>query len=566
MLKPGTRLGNYEIDRVLGDGGMAIVYKARHIGMGTEHAVKVLLPNLAMNPKTVERFRQEASAQFRLRHPNIVQVTDYVETEEAIALVMDLVNGMTLRESMDQRPGAWPVADVVAVMRPVLDAVAYAHREGLDGAAVVHRDLKPENILLDLGHGRAWPGIPKVADFGIAKVMGTANVGTRTNARLGTVPYMSPEQFRSSKDVDARADVWALGMMLWHLVAGKLPLDAEDNIQLLQLYQGLLVIPALADVCQLQTRLSDVVAQSLSVNVEGRFADAWPLLRAVESTVPGAGVRRASIAMEAEPSVIPTRAVVAAEVPLPSPAPPAVAPVQEPVAQTPKQPVVVVAPPHDTATPRRAPDDASGRGQGKSAAPAAVRKAQRGAFNGATVWAAALGAGGLLCLAGFAMWPSDKPEPAVAAPDAGTPSTVAVATPAPQPAVPATAASPPAPPVSVESPAEAKRHADQAEVRALVEAGNAALASKDPVTALAKAQAALKLRDDYEAVVLKAQAQRAVDAAIAEAKKAAAAAQASSVTTQNQRDSAPRAVPSAVKHVETRKVGPGAGGRHALDD
>lgn len=117
MLKPGHRIGSYEINDVLGDGGMAVVYRATHAAMGTEHAIKVLLPNLAMNPKTVERFRQEARAQFRLRHPNIVQVTDYVETGEEIALVMDLVQGMTLRAAMDQRPGPWSAADVVEVMR-----------------------------------------------------------------------------------------------------------------------------------------------------------------------------------------------------------------------------------------------------------------------------------------------------------------------------------------------------------------------------------------------------------------------------------------------------------------
>mgnify|MGYP002630108612 FL=1 len=105
MLKPGHRIGQYQIESVLGDGGMAIVYRAMHVGMGTEHAVKVLFSNLALNPKTVERFRQEARAQFRLRHPNIVQVTDYVETDDAIALVMDLVHGMTLRAAMEQRPG-----------------------------------------------------------------------------------------------------------------------------------------------------------------------------------------------------------------------------------------------------------------------------------------------------------------------------------------------------------------------------------------------------------------------------------------------------------------------------
>ncbi|MSP93567.1 MAG: hypothetical protein EXR79_17540 [Myxococcales bacterium] len=124
MFKPGQKIGQYEIRSVLGDGGMAVVYRATHMGMGTEHAVKVLLPNLALNPKTVERFRQEARAQFRLRHPHIVQVTDYVEQEDVIALVMDLVHGPTLRAAMDQRPGAWPAADVLAVMLPVLDGPA----------------------------------------------------------------------------------------------------------------------------------------------------------------------------------------------------------------------------------------------------------------------------------------------------------------------------------------------------------------------------------------------------------------------------------------------------------
>ncbi|MSP92819.1 MAG: DUF1566 domain-containing protein [Myxococcales bacterium] len=267
---------------------MAVVYRATHTAMGTEHAIKVLLPNLAMNPKTVERFRQEARAQFRLRHPNIVQVTDYVETDEEIALVMDLVHGMTLRAAMDQRPGPWSAANVVEVMRPVIDAVSFAHRQGLDGAAVVHRDLKPENILLDLGQGQPWPGTPKVADFGIAKVkqMDTDRQLTGTNARMGTVPYMAPEQYSSAKDVDPRADVWALGMMLWHLLAGRLPVNPNNNLELYELYAGRVPVPhLLAVVPGIPQTLSDAVAQALSVDVAGRFQDAWPLLRAVESAV-----------------------------------------------------------------------------------------------------------------------------------------------------------------------------------------------------------------------------------------------------------------------------------------
>ena len=287
MLKPGHRIGNYEIVALVGDGGMAIVYRARHLAMGTDHAIKVLLPNYAMQPRTVERFRLEARAQFRLRHSNVVQVTDYVDDADAPAMVMDLIDGMNLRQAMQLRPGPWVLADVLTVMLPVLEGMAFVHREGLDGAAVVHRDLKPENILLDLGGGRAWPGVPKIADFGIAKVMGSANIGTKTNARMGTGPYMSPEQFRNAKEVDARADVWALGMMLWELLVGRLPIDAEDNIALIKLYEGMEPVPRLDKVDpRVPQELAGAVAQAMSVRLEGRFLQAGPLLAVVRRTSP----------------------------------------------------------------------------------------------------------------------------------------------------------------------------------------------------------------------------------------------------------------------------------------
>ncbi len=278
MLKPGHRIGNYEIEATLGDGGMAIVYRGRHIAMGTQHAIKVLLPNYAMQPRTVERFRLEARAQFRMRHPNIVQVTDYVDDPDAPAMVMDFIDGMNLRQAMQRRPGPWPLAEVLAVMTPVLEAMAHAHRQGLDGAAVVHRDLKPENVMLDLGQGRPWPGVPKVADFGIAKVLGSANIGTKTNARMGTAPYMAPEQFKNAKDVDARADVWALGMMLWELLAGRLPVEADDNLGLIKLYEGLERVPRVDEVVAgVPREVGLAVAQALEVGREGRFLDAGPL-------------------------------------------------------------------------------------------------------------------------------------------------------------------------------------------------------------------------------------------------------------------------------------------------
>lgn len=288
MARIGDRIGTYEIIRLLGSGGMAMVYAARHTSIGTDHALKILLPNYANNPRTVERFRQEARAQFRMRHPNIVQVTDFVDDGENLALVMDLVAGMTLAEAMRLRPGPWPVADVVAVMRPVLEAMTYAHREGLDGAAVVHRDLKPENVMLDLSGERSWPGVPKVMDFGIAKVLGASNAATATNARMGTPGYMSPEQFRSAKDAGAPADVWALGVMLWQLLAGRLPVDPEDNFAMLDLYRGAIAIPLLTEVVAgVPKGLSEAVAQALALDPGDRFADAGPLLRAVGVGVVG---------------------------------------------------------------------------------------------------------------------------------------------------------------------------------------------------------------------------------------------------------------------------------------
>lgn len=286
MARIGDTIGSYQITSLLGSGGMAMVYAARHTSIGTEHALKVLLPNYASQPRTVERFRQEARAQFRMRHAHIVQVTDFVDDGENLALVMDLISGMTLAEAIRLRPGPWPVADVVAVMKPVLEAMTFAHREGLDGAAVVHRDLKPENILLDLSRERPWPGIPKVADFGIAKVLGASNIATATNARMGTPGYMAPEQARNAKDAGAPADVWALGVMLWQLLAGRLPVDPENSLELVKFYEGLTPIPRLAQVVAgVPERLSEVVAQATALRPEERFQDASPLLRAMEGAV-----------------------------------------------------------------------------------------------------------------------------------------------------------------------------------------------------------------------------------------------------------------------------------------
>ena len=136
MLKSGHRIGNYEIQALLGVGGMAMVYSARHLAMGTNHAIKVLLPNYATQARTVERFRLEARAQFRLRHPNFVQVTDYIDDPDAPALVMDLIDGVNLRQAMQQRTGPWQFDDVLPVMLPVLEGMELVHNAARPAFAV----------------------------------------------------------------------------------------------------------------------------------------------------------------------------------------------------------------------------------------------------------------------------------------------------------------------------------------------------------------------------------------------------------------------------------------------
>jgi serine/threonine protein kinase len=241
MLKVGTTVGSYRVARFLGAGGMGSVYEVTHTAMPTRHALKVLGDQYMRSPGVRERFRREAELMFTLgTHPHIVRATDVLEDEELMALVIDYVDGGDLGEALDQRPGGLPWAEAWRILGPIVSAVAFAHERN-----VVHRDLKPENVLLR--RDGPWPGVPVVADFGIAKVIGSESA-TRTQARMGTACYGAPEQFKNAKEVGAQADVWSLGMLAYRLVTGSLPVDPEDNVALIKLYEGLVPVPRLEGV------------------------------------------------------------------------------------------------------------------------------------------------------------------------------------------------------------------------------------------------------------------------------------------------------------------------------
>ena len=209
--------GRYVVDGVLGSGGMGMVFRARHKFTGGTLAVKVLKPELAADPEIQHRFLAEARAANTIGHPNIAQVIDAGRSPDGILyLAMELLVGRSLREPIAR--GELKPTEMRSILSELLDALAAAHERGF-----VHRDLKPENVFLVV-----TPNGPtaKLLDFGIAKVMDTHNVAsvrTATGSMLGTPAYMSPEQIANPSNVDARTDLWAIGVMVYEMLTGRLP-------------------------------------------------------------------------------------------------------------------------------------------------------------------------------------------------------------------------------------------------------------------------------------------------------------------------------------------------------
>jgi len=221
-LKPGDDIGGrYTIERVIGKGGMGMVYLAHDLELGERIAIKTLLPELLTSDITaIERFRNEIRLARRIAHRNIVRTHDFGKAGDVFFVTMEYVEGTTLRTVLDRR-GHLGAPAMLAIAKQLAQALMSAHEEG-----IIHRDIKPQNVLLDS------EGTLKVMDFGVARLAQRSNTLTQVGMVIGTPTYMSPEQLLD-EDVDARSDLYSVGVLLYECLTGKPPYEGKSPISLI---------------------------------------------------------------------------------------------------------------------------------------------------------------------------------------------------------------------------------------------------------------------------------------------------------------------------------------------
>jgi len=267
----GKKIDGYRIREVLGRGGMGVVYKAEDVALSRTVAIKRINPDLARDETFLQRFRSEARALARIDSSYIVTVHALRQTDVGLFIVMECVDGGTVKDLIQEGPLSWQRA--LPIIKQMLEALKHAHRAG-----VIHRDIKPHNIMLTANE------TVKVTDFGLARVHRTGSQRTVTQGIYGTLDYMSPEQVQGRSDLDHRSDLYSLGMTIYEMLAGDLPFkdDSSEFTKMRMIVEDDLPRPD-----QFRPRipeeLSKLIAKALEKNPEDRFQSAGDMRKALET-------------------------------------------------------------------------------------------------------------------------------------------------------------------------------------------------------------------------------------------------------------------------------------------
>ncbi len=262
----GQQVGDYQIVSMLGVGGMGRVYRVRNVISDRTEAMKVLLPDLVAEPDLAVRFISEIRMLASFDHPNIAQLHTAFQVDNQLVMMMEFVEGSTLEQIAKQGP--IPQSDVIKYVQQVLAALSYAH-----GRGVVHRDIKPANMMV------TSQGIVKLMDFGIAKSRTEQDL-TRPGTTMGSLYYMSPEQVRGGT-VDARSDIYSVGVMMYELLAGRRPFVADSAYEILNQQCNVVPLAPVEVNAQLPAPLSDIIVCAMAKDPANRFQNAQALSNAL---------------------------------------------------------------------------------------------------------------------------------------------------------------------------------------------------------------------------------------------------------------------------------------------
>jgi serine/threonine-protein kinase len=296
----GQIISTYRVEQKIGEGGMGAVFRGHDLMLEREVAIKALRPELARQAELVARFRSEAVTLAKLNHSHIATLYNFLRHGEDYFMVMEFVRGKTLDEVIRQS-GAMAIERAVRLFCQALEGIAHAHALG-----VIHRDIKPANLMLTANDE------VKVMDFGIARVLGTARQ-TKTGRLIGTLEYMSPEQMRGA-ETDARSDIYSLGILLYEMLTGRVPFQADSDYELMRAQVEQQPPPPREFKDEIPPAVEAAILQALAKDPAARFQSAAEFRSALISAVPAAALKPEPVhQIETEPTLKATR-IAASEI------------------------------------------------------------------------------------------------------------------------------------------------------------------------------------------------------------------------------------------------------------